>query len=85
MLDQGLRTVSDNRSDLGAIQNRLGFTISNLASVSENVSGARSQIQDTDFAMETANLTRNQILQQAGIAMLSQANSAPQAVLSLLQ
>lgn len=85
VLDQGLRTVSDARADLGAIQNRLEFTISNLDSVAEGVSGARSRIQDTDFAAETANLTRNQILQQAGIAMLSQANSAPQAVLSLLQ
>lgn len=85
VLDKALRTVSDSRADLGAIQNRLEFTISNLTNVSENVSAARSRIQDTDFAAETANLTRNQILQQAGIAMLSQANSAPQAVLSLLQ
>ena len=85
VIDQALRTVSDSRADLGAIQNRLEFTISNLTNVSENVSAARSRIQDTDFAAETANLTRNQILQQAGIAMLSQANSAPQAVLSLLQ
>ena len=85
VLDQALRTVSDGRADLGAIQNRLEFTISNLSSVSENVSAARSRVQDADFAMETANLTRNQILQQAGIAMLAQANSAPQAVLSLLQ
>ena len=85
VIDKALRTVSDSRADLGAIQNRLEFTISNLTNVSENVSAARSRIQDTDFAAETANLTRNQILQQAGIAMLSQANSAPQAVLSLLQ
>ena len=85
VIDKALRTVSDSRADIGAIQNRLEFTISNLSNVSENVSAARSRIQDTDFAAETANLTRNQILQQAGIAMLSQANSAPQAVLSLLQ
>ena len=85
VIDKALRNVSDSRADLGAIQNRLEFTISNLSNVSENVSAARSRIQDTDFAAETANLTRNQILQQAGIAMLSQANSAPQAVLSLLQ
>ena len=85
VLDKALRTVSDSRSDIGAIQNRLEFTISNLSNVSENVSAARSRIQDTDFAAETANLTRNQILQQAGIAMLSQANSAPQSVLALLQ
>jgi flagellin len=85
VIDKALRTVSDSRADLGAIQNRLEFTISNLSNVSENVSAARSRIQDTDFAAETANLTRSQILQQAGIAMLSQANAAPQAVLSLLQ
>jgi flagellin len=85
VIDKALRTVSDSRADLGAIQNRLEYTISNLANVSENVTAARSRIQDTDFASETANLTRNQILQQAGIAMLSQANSAPQAVLALLK
>ncbi len=85
VIDQALRNVSDSRADLGAIQNRLEFTISNLSNISENVSAARSRVQDTDFAAETANLTRNQIMQQAGIAMLSQANSAPQAVLSLLQ
>ncbi len=85
VIDKALRTVSDSRADLGAIQNRLEFTISNLSNISENVSAARSRVQDTDFAAETANLTRNQIMQQAGIAMLSQANSAPQAVLSLLQ
>ena len=85
VIDKALRTVSDSRADLGAIQNRLEYTISNLSNVSENVSAARSRIQDTDFASETANLTRNQILQQAGIAMLSQANKAPQAVLALLQ
>jgi flagellin len=85
VLDEALRYVSDSRADLGAIQNRLEFTISNLTNVSENVSAARSRIQDTDFAAETANLTRSQILQQAGIAMLAQANSAPQSVLALLQ
>jgi flagellin len=70
---------------MGAVQNRLESTIANLSSVSENVSAARSRIQDADFAAETANLTRTQILQQAGVAMLSQANSQPQMVLSLLQ
>ena len=85
VLDQALRFVSDGRADLGAIQNRLEFTISNLSNVSENISAARSRIQDADFAMETANLTRNQILQQAGIAMLAQANAQPQNVLALLQ
>lgn len=85
VIDKALRTVSDSRADLGAIQNRLEFTISNLSNISENVSAARSRIQDTDFAAETANLTRSQILQQAGIAMLAQANAMPQSVLSLLQ
>jgi flagellin len=85
VLDQALRSVSDGRAELGAIQNRLEYTISNLSNVAENVTAARSRIQDTDFAAETANLTRNQILQQAGIAMLAQANAMPQSVLSLLQ
>lgn len=85
VLDEALRSVSDSRADLGAIQNRLEYTISNLSNVSENISAARSRVQDTDFAAETANLTRSQILQQAGIAMLAQANAAPQSVLSLLQ
>jgi len=85
VLDNALSLVSDIRSDLGAIQNRLTSTISNLESVSNNVSAARSRVLDADFAAETANLTRNQILQQAGTAMLSQANSLPQNVLSLLQ
>ncbi len=85
VLDEALRNVSDARADLGAVQNRLEFTISNLGSVTENVTSARSRVQDTDFAVETANLTRSQILQQAGVAMLAQANAAPQSVLALLQ
>lgn len=85
VLDQALRTVSDSRADLGAIQNRLESTIANLTNVSENVSAARSRVQDADFAAETAALTRAQILQQAGVAMLAQANAQPQTVLSLLQ
>ena len=85
VLDEALRNVSDARADLGAVQNRLEFTISNLGSVAENVTAARSRVQDADFAAETANLTRSQILQQAGVAMLAQANTAPQAVLALLQ
>ena len=85
VLDQALRFVSDSRAELGAIQNRLEYTISNLTNVSENVSAARSRVQDADFAAETAALTRAQILQQAGVAMLSQANAAPQIVLALLQ
>ncbi len=85
VLDEALRNVSDARADLGAVQNRLEFTISNLGSVAENVTAARSRVQDADFAAETANLTRSQILQQAGVAMLAQANAAPQSVLALLQ
>ena len=70
---------------LGAIQNRFSSVVSNIASTSENLSASRSRIQDADFAKETASLTRGQILQQAGTAILSQANSAPQSVLSLLR
>ncbi len=83
--DAAITTIDNARADLGAIQNRLESTISNLTSISENVSAARSRVQDADFASETASLTRNQILQQAGISVLSQANSLPQQVLSLLQ
>lgn len=85
VIDSALTTISSQRADLGAIQNRFSSTISNLQSISENVSSARSRIEDADFAAETAALSRNQILQQAGIAMLSQANAVPQNVLSLLQ
>jgi len=85
VIDNALAFIASQRADLGAVQNRLESTISNLSSISENVSAARSRIQDADFAAETANLTRNQILQQAGTAMLAQANTLPQSVLSLLQ
>jgi flagellin len=85
VLDGALSQISTQQADLGAIQNRFSSTIDNLAASVENLSSARSQIRDADFAAETAELARNQILQQAGIAMLSQANSAPQNVLSLLQ
>ncbi|HED38971.1 MAG TPA: hypothetical protein ENJ13_00905, partial [Chromatiales bacterium] len=85
LMDGALDQVNSLRSELGAIQNRFESTISNLAATSENLSAARSRIQDTDYAAETAALTRAQILQQAGVAMLSQANSLPQLVLSLLQ
>ena len=84
-VDAALDSINSSRASLGALQSRFETTISNLSSTSENLSAARSRIQDADFAMETANLTRNQILQQAGTAMLAQANSAPQSVLSLLQ
>jgi flagellin len=83
--DGALARVDAIRADLGAIQNRFETTIANLQTGVENFSAARSRIQDTDFAAETAELTRNQILQQAGIAMLSQANAQPQNVLALLQ
>jgi len=84
-VDQSLSVVSTTRSTLGAVQNRLEGTISNLATTSENLSAARSRIRDADFAAETAALTRAQILQQAGVSILSQANSLPQNVLALLQ
>lgn len=83
-LDSALSSVSSNRAAMGALQNRFESTIANLQNVSENLSAARSRIQDADFAAETANLTKGQILQQAGTAMLAQANSLPQSVLQLL-
>ena len=84
-LDNALKSVNEARADLGAIQNRFSSAISNLQTGSENLSASRSRIQDTDYAKETVELTRTQILQQAGTAMLAQAKSAPQSVLSLLQ
>jgi len=85
VLDGALAQISTIRADLGAIQNRFESTIANLTATSENLSSARSRVQDADFASETAALTRAQILQQAGVAILSQANALPQLVLSLLQ
>jgi flagellin len=85
VLDAALSTVNSGRADLGAYQNRFESTISNLSVTSENLSAARSRIRDADFAAETAEMTRAQILQQAGVAMVSQANALPQSVLSLLQ
>jgi flagellin len=84
-IDQAIEIVDDKRADLGAIQNRFQSTIRNLANISENVSAARSRIRDTDFATETAELTRSQIIQQASTTILGQANQRPQAALSLLQ
>jgi flagellin len=84
-IDSALAQVDSNRASLGAIQNRFTSTISNLNTTTENLSASRSRIQDTDFAAETANMTRGQILQQAGTAMLAQANSLPNGVLSLLR
>jgi flagellin len=84
-MDAALKSVNESRADLGAIQNRFTSVVSNLQTTSENLSASRSRIVDADFAEETAALTRNQILQQAGTAMLAQANSLPNNVLSLLQ
>jgi len=84
-IDKAISYVAEQRATMGAVQNRLNTTISNLATATENTTSARSRIQDTDFATETANMTRGQILQQAGTAMLAQANSLPNGVLSLLR
>ncbi|MEB2331492.1 MAG: flagellin domain-containing protein [Nitrosomonas sp.] len=84
-IDDALKIVNSTRADLGAIQNRFSSAIANLQTSAENLSASRSRIQDADFAAETAALTRAQILQQAGVAMLSQANALPNNVLSLLR
>lgn len=84
-LDTALQSVNEARADLGAIQNRFSSAIANLQVSAENMAASRSRIQDADYAKETAELTRNQILQQAGTAMLAQAKAIPQNVLSLLQ
>ncbi|WP_111643281.1 flagellin N-terminal helical domain-containing protein [Marinimicrobium alkaliphilum] len=85
ILDNAIDQVGQARADLGAINNRLDFTVSNLANISEKTSAARSRITDADFAAETAELSRSQVLQQAASAMLAQANARPQQVLQLLQ
>jgi flagellin len=85
VLDGALSQVTSIRADLGAVQNRFSSTVANLQATSENLSAARSRILDADFASETASLTRAQILQQAGTAILAQANAIPQNVLSLLR
>jgi flagellin len=85
ILDGALSQVSSSRAGLGAVQNRFASTVASLSTSVENLSAARSRILDTDFAAETANLTRGQILQQAGTAILSQANALPNSVLKLLQ
>lgn len=82
---EAISIIDAQRADLGAIQNRFQSTIRNLSNISENVSAARSRIRDTDFAVETAELTRWQIIQQASITVLGQANQRPQAALQLLQ
>jgi len=85
LLDTAINNVSEKRADFGAKQNRLESTVRNNANIIENQSAARSRVRDADFAAETSNLTRSQILQQAGTAMLAQANAVPQNVLSLLR
>ncbi|MFZ6644644.1 flagellin [Undibacterium sp. TJN25] len=85
VIDSALAAVDGQRATFGALQSRFGSAVTNLQTTSENLSASRSRIQDTDFAAETANLTRGQILQQAGTAMLAQANSLPNGVLALLR
>ena len=84
VVDRALAQISADRSDLGAVQNRLESTVRNLTTISENLSASRSRIEDADFALEAAELARNQILQQAGTSILAQANQAGQIALSLL-
>jgi flagellin len=84
-IDTAIGTVSENRATLGAFQNRMESTIRNVSVAVENLSAAESRIRDTDMAAEMVTFTRNQILQQAGTAMLAQANQVPQSVLSLLR
>jgi len=85
VIDNALAAIDSQRADLGAVQNRFTNTIDNLTNISENATSARSRIKDTDFAAETASLSKNQVLQQAGTAILAQANQLPQSVLSLLR
>jgi flagellin len=83
-LDDALTKLNENRSALGALQNRLQSTINNIGTYKENLDAARSRIRDTDMAAETSELTKSNILSQAGISVLSQANQNPQQVLKLL-
>lgn len=85
IIDAALKEIDSERANLGAIQNRLTSTINNLANIKENVTASKSRILDTDFAAETANLSKYQVMQQAGTAVLAQANAIPQNVLSLLR
>ena len=85
LVDNALNSINSTRADLGAVQNRFTSVVANLQTSSENLASSRSRIRDTDFAKETAELTRTQILQQAGTAMLAQANQVPQNVMSLLR
>jgi flagellin len=83
-IDSAIDTVGTERGKLGAVQNRFESTIANLSNISENLSAARSRILDADIAQETSNMTKFNILQQAGVSILAQANQAPQLALSLL-
>jgi len=85
VIDAAIKTVNTQRSELGAVSNRLSHTVANLTNISANLSSAKGGIEDADFALETTNLAKNQILQQASTAMLAQANASKQNVLSLLQ
>jgi flagellin len=85
LIDTAIKTVNIQRSQLGAVSNRLNHTVNNLTNISSNLSAAKGGIEDADFALETTNLAKNQILQQASTAMLAQANASKQNVLSLLQ
>ena len=84
VIDQAITDVSSRRADIGSVQNRLNVTISNLGSARENLSAANSRIRDVDVASETADMTRNNILMQAGVSVLAQANQSPQVALALL-
>jgi flagellin len=85
LIDAAIKKVNVQRSELGAVSNRLNHTVNNLTNISSNLSAAKGGIEDSDFALETTNLAKNQILQQASTAMLAQANASKQNVLSLLQ
>jgi len=85
LIDAAIKQVNVQRSELGAVSNRLNHTVNNLTNISSNLSAAKGGIEDADFALETTNLAKNQILQQASTAMLAQANASKQNVLSLLQ
>ena len=85
LIDTAIKDVNIQPSKLGAVSNRLNHTVNNLTNISSNLSAAKGGIEDADFALETTNLAKNQILQQASTAMLAQANASKQNVLSLLQ
>ena len=85
VIDEAIDDISSFRGDIGAVQNRIQVTISNLSSARENLSAANSRIRDVDVASETADLTKNSIMQQAAVSVLQQANTQPQVALSLLQ